>query len=53
MMPASEAMTPRSLRRVNFSVRVRAPMSRVKMEEVEVRMVAEATVVYFKQAMAK
>jgi hypothetical protein len=44
--PARLATTPRSLRQVNFSVRVMAPMSRVQTLEVEVRMVVEATVVY-------
>src|ERR1700722_20408090 len=52
-MPTKEARTPRSLRRVNFSVRVQAPMRRVQMEEVEVRIVVDATVVYWRQAMAK
>jgi hypothetical protein len=52
-MPMKEARTPRSLRRVNFSVRVQAPMRRVQMEEVEVRIVVEATVVNWRQAMAK
>ena len=52
-MPTKEARTPRSLRTVNFSVRVQAPMRRVQMEEVEVRIVVDATVVYWRQAMAK
>lgn len=49
----NEARTPKSLRRVNFSVRVQAPMRRVQMEEVEVRIVVEATVVCWRQAIAK
>ncbi len=52
-MPANEARTPKSLRRVNFSVRVQVPMRRVQMEEVEVRIVVEATVVCWRQAIAK
>ncbi len=44
--PARLATTPRSLRQVNFSVRVMAPMRRVQTLEVDVRMVVEATVVY-------
>lgn len=44
--PRRLAKTPPSLRQVNFSVRVMAPMSRVQMLEVEVRIVVEATVVY-------
>jgi hypothetical protein len=52
-IPTKEARTPRSLRRVNFSVRVQAPMRRVQMEEVEVRIVVDATVVCWRQAMAK
>src|SRR5271163_22212 len=52
-MPMKEARTPSSLRMVNFSVWVRAPMRRVQIEEVEVRIVVDATVVYCKQAMAK
>src|SRR3954447_21990872 len=52
-MPIKEARTPRSLRSVNFSVPVQAPIRRVQMEEVEVRIVVDATVVYWRQAMAK
>lgn len=51
--PARLATTPRSLRQVNFSVRVRAPMRRVQTLEVAVRMVVEATVVYWRHDMAK
>src|SRR4051794_4273444 len=42
-MPRKEATTPKSLRIVNRSVWVQAPMRRVQMEEVEVRIVVEAT----------
>ncbi len=52
-MPMKEAMTPRSLRRVNFSMCVKAPMIRVQIEDVEVRIVVLATVVCWRQAMAK
>ena len=52
-MPIKEARTPRSLRRVNFSVWVQAPMRRGQMDDVEVRIVVEATVVYWRQAIAK
>ena len=52
-MPVKEARTPRSLRQVNFSVPVKAPMRRVQMEDVEVRIVVDATVVYCRQAIAK
>ena len=45
-MPAKDARTPRSLRTVNFSVRVQAPITSVQIEEVEVSIVVEATVVY-------
>ena len=40
-----EAKTPSSLRQVNFSVCVQAPMRSVQIEDVDVRMVAEATLV--------
>ena len=53
MMPASEARTPRSFRSVNRSVRVKAPIKRVQIEEVDVRIVVEATVVCWRQAKAK
>lgn len=52
-MPAREASTPHSFFQVNFSVRVIAPKIRVQMLEVEVRIVALATVVYWRHAMAK
>ena len=44
-MPTMEAKTPSSLRQVNFSVCVQAPMRSVQIEDVDVRMVAEATFV--------
>lgn len=53
MIPRSEASTPRSFRTVNFSTRAIAPMMRVQTDEVEVRIVALATVVCSRQAMAK
>ena len=53
MMPMIEASTPRNLRQVNFSMWVKAPMRRVHIEDVEVRIVVEATVVYCRQAIAK
>ena len=52
-IPAREASTPKSFRQVNFSMPVKAPINRVHMDEVDVRMVVDATVVYCKQAMAK
>ena len=45
VMPTMEAKTPSSLRQVNFSVCVQAPMRSVQIEDVDVRMVAEATLV--------
>lgn len=48
-MPTKEARTPMSLRTVKDSTWMRAPKSRVKIEEVEVRMVDEATDVYSRQ----
>lgn len=52
-MPAREARTPASLRRVKVSTRKRVPKRRVKTELVLVRMVDEATVVYSRQAATK
>ena len=51
--PTRLARTPMSLRHENFSVRVKAPIRRVQMLEVEVRMVVEATVVYWRHDRAK
>lgn len=51
--PTRLARTPMSLRQVNFSVRVIAPIRRVQTLEVEVRIVVEATVVYWRHERAK
>jgi hypothetical protein len=53
MMPKREASTPRSFWMVKTSMWRIAPKRRVKTEEVEVRIVEEATVVYLRQAATK
>ena len=52
-IPMKEARTPRSLRMVNFSMWVSAPIIRVQIDDVEVRIVVLATVVCWRHAMAK
>ena len=53
MMPKREARTPISFWMVKVSMCRMAPKRRVKTEEVEVRIVEEATVVYLRQAATK
>lgn len=51
--PTRLARTPISFRHVNFSVRVSALIRRVHTLEVDVRIVVEATVVYWRHDRAK
>ena len=51
--PASEAPTPSSFSTVKRSTRSKAPHKSVQMEDVEARIVLDATVVYARQAAAK